>query len=842
VADYGDGYDAYYANRLWQLLPGVYRAQDGETTGSTGPLQELVNRIGAQVAVVRRSIDRLWADQSIETCDDWVIPYLGALLDTNLLGGLDPAGRRLDVANTIHYRRRKGTPAILEEVGRDVTGWQTSVVESFRRLSRTRHTLDPPVGVSVPAGTLGAAPGSTPGLDEQAWDLLRHEGLVGTLTSTRAGGLADLRSVHGAALAGSPFDEFAHTADLRAGRGAVGHYAIGTLLVCVWRLEAFTVPGATPVAVTGCPNVFTFDPTGRQIPLFTAPLAPKDPDFADLWTAARETEVPGPLTDSLQVALSTAHYPGAAAIAPFATAQAGPGGTPVAITITPQVGQFSVSSPSSEIAVSYQYGFPATVGAGPYDRTLLPDPPAPTGTLRAISGGSGLDAALTAAGGAGTVQIGDSLTYGAVSDPGPVTALLVAAGDRQRPVIRLPGPAAAGDPPATWTITAAAGAPAAAAPSLTLDGLLVSGGDIVLRGAFAGVRLTGFTADPGTAAPGSPGGYAAAVDGRALAPTTIWIEADPAATAGTVSAIASLEIDNCVLGPVRTRNGGAVLDVAVSDSIVQAVAPAPAAATTLSAADVYDPALLATVLAGQWPPARQIFQALPATAQQAITAATTAATAATSLPAILDGLNGLIAGSGRLDTVAPALASVPIAPDLAAALAGGSADVAAVNRSLLAAAFPAALAPAALAFTAGALSLRRVTVIGPAYAHSLTAADSIVTGFTVAQDAQAGYVRYSAVSRGSYTPRQFNCAALTPGASLFTSTDFGQPGYGQLLETVDRGIATAPRGVTISHGAENGSEMGAYCSALAPIKESGLLIKFGEYMPLGLTPVIVHVT
>jgi hypothetical protein len=36
--------------------------------------------------------------------------------------------------------------------------------------------------------------------------------------------------------------------------------------------------------------------------------------------------------------------------------------------------------------------------------------------------------------------------------------------------------------------------------------------------------------------------------------------------------------------------------------------------------------------------------------------------------------------------------------------------------------------------------------------------------------------------------------------------------------------------------------MGAYCGSLAPIKERGLLIKYDEYMPLGLTPVIVHVT
>ena len=46
---------------------------------------------------MRRSLDRLWEDQSIEACEDWVIPYIAALLDTNLVPAMDaarPAARR----------------------------------------------------------------------------------------------------------------------------------------------------------------------------------------------------------------------------------------------------------------------------------------------------------------------------------------------------------------------------------------------------------------------------------------------------------------------------------------------------------------------------------------------------------------------------------------------------------------------------------------------------------------------------------------------------------------------------------------------------------------------------
>ena len=211
MAEVDDGYDGYYSDRLWQLLPAVYRALDSDVPGVPGPLQELLARIGGQVAVVRRSIDRLWADQSIETCDDWVIPYIGDLLGTRLVSD-DPRGQRLEVARTIHYRRRDGTLAVLEEIARDVTGWEAHVVEGFRRIGRTRHRLDPPVG----PGPLDAAlpkpcgPG-IPADQGQALELLTHEGLRGALTQTPMGGLADLRSAHGATLADTAFDEYFHT-------------------------------------------------------------------------------------------------------------------------------------------------------------------------------------------------------------------------------------------------------------------------------------------------------------------------------------------------------------------------------------------------------------------------------------------------------------------------------------------------------------------------------------------------------------------------------------------------------------------------------------------------------
>src|ERR1035438_10438550 len=87
-----DGYAQWYSDRLWNLLPPIYRLMDqGPTPGAPGPLQEIVNRIGAQAAELRRNTDRLWENQSIETCDDWVIPYIGDLVATRLVSCLDAA-------------------------------------------------------------------------------------------------------------------------------------------------------------------------------------------------------------------------------------------------------------------------------------------------------------------------------------------------------------------------------------------------------------------------------------------------------------------------------------------------------------------------------------------------------------------------------------------------------------------------------------------------------------------------------------------------------------------------------------------------------------------------------
>jgi hypothetical protein len=822
MTDDQDRYESYYADKLWNLLPAVYRAEDTDRFGPAGPLRELVNRIGAQAAVLRRGIDRLWEDQSIETCDDWVIPYLGDLLATNLAANLDARGRRLDVAKTIRYRRRKGTVAVLEEIAADVTGWEARVVEFFRRLGRTRHGLDPALG----------PPGGGP--DSR---LRLAEGLAGPLTGTAAGGLADLRDAYGASRAGSAFDDFFHTADFRRGRGAVGWHDVPHLGVFLWRLRSFGVAATMPVPVAGCPaGWYTFDPTGRDVPLFAAAARTAD-SYGDNWVSPVEAQLPTPIGRTLLDSQFPAPasppaeppafplYPGSLAVFPSPAPDAAPL-PPGQLKVRPERGRVRVlSSPVSPAWVRYHYGFSSEIGAGPYDRRLgRAAPPAPAPVSTRTGGG---DRALVGTGAVpatGTVTLTDSLTYGAADDVTVRGALTVRAGPGQRPVLRRT-PASRAWP--RWTFTGAAGA----APNrLVLDGLLLSGGtDLVLAGAFESVTLTCCTLDPGGAvtAPASPPSppFAAAADGQALAPSRLWVE-------GTVG---TLTVERSITGPIRTRAGGQVGTLTVRDGIVQAIPTAGAG--PIQAADLKDPAGLAKRLqTGADPVSTALRGGPPVPGQPPLTP-----------QALADRLNVLLAGPPLYDP--RAFRGVPLSAATRRLLARGArppAPAPELNRRLLEDAYPRELADAALALPDGEVNLSRCTVLGRVAVHRLRASECLLPDFATADDTQHGCVRFSAWADGSVLPRQYECVRVAEGAPLFASTDFGRPGYGQLLPTADAAVlppaAPTPAPRTILAGAEDGSEMGAFARERNPIKVQGLLLKFREYMPAGLVPVLVYVT
>ena len=65
------------AEDLYQLLPAVHRVRDAD---QGYPLRALVTVLAAEADVLAADVDGLYANWFIETCEDWVVPYLGDLL------------------------------------------------------------------------------------------------------------------------------------------------------------------------------------------------------------------------------------------------------------------------------------------------------------------------------------------------------------------------------------------------------------------------------------------------------------------------------------------------------------------------------------------------------------------------------------------------------------------------------------------------------------------------------------------------------------------------------------------------------------------------------------------
>src|SRR6185295_17812526 len=117
-----------YAQRLYERVPAYYRVADAE---QGMPLFALLRVVGEQVANLRSDLDKLWDNFFIETSDDWVVPYIATLTGTNLLANPVGQSNRLDVRNTVIWRRSKGTPAMLRALAQAISGWPTELAEFF---------------------------------------------------------------------------------------------------------------------------------------------------------------------------------------------------------------------------------------------------------------------------------------------------------------------------------------------------------------------------------------------------------------------------------------------------------------------------------------------------------------------------------------------------------------------------------------------------------------------------------------------------------------------------------------------------------------------------------------
>ena len=221
---------SFDADKIYELLPAVYRVRDAE---QGEPLRQLIEVIAGQVAVVEENLEQLYDNHFVETAAPWALPYIGDLLGIRGLsgGGTLTRAPRSEVGHTIAYRRRKGTAAMLELLARDVTGWPARAVEFFERLALTQH--------------------------------VNHIRL-----QNRA--FVSLRSADELEFFGTPFETATRTVEVRRIEPKRGKWNIPNVGLFLWRLSAYSLT-RTPLAAVQAPveladeRHFRFHPLGLDL-------------------------------------------------------------------------------------------------------------------------------------------------------------------------------------------------------------------------------------------------------------------------------------------------------------------------------------------------------------------------------------------------------------------------------------------------------------------------------------------------------------------------------------------------------------------------------------------------
>jgi hypothetical protein len=762
-------------DRLYRLLPAVYRLRD---SAQGEPLRALLALIQREYEAVEQDIANLYENWFIETCAEWVVPYIGDLLDVRPLyaASSDTFSARAYVANTLDFRRRKGTASMLEQLAFDVTGWPAHVVEYFQLLATTQY--------------------------------LNHLRPANLAT-------ANLRNADAMELVGGPFEQTAHTADVRHISDGRGKYNIPSIGIFLWRLADYQI-GPIPVLPADAkknpatdstihtdPNGltrqsdaravaspadgrYTLNPLGASAPLFNLPQTQTDQT-----QLTSEINLPGPLRRRLlyeelealrqseadnapppspvyfganpvfQIAIdgtlvpfdqiticntsdvSTTDWRRPAASKSYTPSA---GGAPVSksirLAVDPVLGRIAFPTgaalPASSLQVSYSYGFSANLGAAPYDReSWLSDPihgPAPfnnskrwqVAVSQELSAAKQVFNTFTDAikawnaqppGTDGVIAVLDSSTY---KEDLSSTAITIPAGSHLLIVA------------ADW-----------AAVRQPIPSQVLTLSPTGLRPHFLG--------------PIDVMGSAKAQDSNP----------------------GQLFIDGLLIEGLVTVQAGNLGTLGLSHSTITPTAGAPNGDLNIQSA-----------------------------------------TGSTN-EALVVNLYRSICGSILIDPASQAQLNITDS-----IISSGPAS--------------ASNAPAITALGATA-NIQTSTVFGTTSSFILSASDSLFTGLVTATRQQTGCVRFCFVPVKSQTGQRYHCQPDLALAGLpklapqrptiarlspqFTSTDLGQPGYAQLS-------AGCP--IEISTGGDNGAEMGAFNFLLQPQRATNLQTALDEYLRFGL--------
>ena len=382
------------SERLYRLLPAIYRIRDYELRDpkpsdprKDSPLEKFLLAIAQELQLLEGDIGDLYENWYIETCDDWVVPYIGDLVGIPELyapsspetvsAGQRPYGiqeRRAYVANTIAYRRRKGTASVLEQLARDVTGWGARVVEFWDLLALNQNL-----------------------------NRIRTQNKTVNIRSTTELAKKQLN------LLGTSFESAtAYTIQVRPTRSAQGRYNVPYIGLYIWRLLSYPIQSGTARLVTNNldPQLrgrcYTFSPLeNSEIQLFNRPQTeteitqlaeeinlpislPRRPNFEGyqganpvlkIFINGQLTPIPPeevlittlvkPLNSQEESDRDDWLIPILSSSQPDETAQR----TKI-VAVDPQLGRilFLDRSLPERVEVSYSYGFSGDIGGGTYER------------------------------------------------------------------------------------------------------------------------------------------------------------------------------------------------------------------------------------------------------------------------------------------------------------------------------------------------------------------------------------------------------------------------------------------------------------------------------------------
>jgi hypothetical protein len=338
------------------------RLNELEEKRQRGPLKSLLSVIAEQAEVLEENLDQLYDDLFIETCAEWAVPYIGDLIGARGVFVFPGAKftQRAFVANTLAYRRRKGTAAVLEQLARDITGWTGKVVEYFQLLATTQYMnhLRP---------------------ENVSFTSLRHRHFAGLQERLPAENLseADKRQWKALEYINTPFETLTRTADVRRIEPRRGRYNIPNIGIFLYRIGSFPVTEAPAFQLDS--HRWLFDALGRDVQLYNRP-EPED----EITHLAEPTNVPIPISRRVldhyldqyygpdksiflkSVDIDAIDACNLSDVAGGSWAYQPPPGR---VAIDPVLGRIAFGDPQTQPPlVTFNYGFSAEMGGGEYGR------------------------------------------------------------------------------------------------------------------------------------------------------------------------------------------------------------------------------------------------------------------------------------------------------------------------------------------------------------------------------------------------------------------------------------------------------------------------------------------